>query len=391
VDGRRYRDCVKARWGLMRRNGTLPLLLEGLHSRHEEVCAEAADDLARRPALARDALPALRAGLRSADWWQKVLAADLLWQVGRSADGVPVLKACLADRKLRDVDRNPRSRAFQALARMAPSVPAAADVFLEHLHHFNSRPAPGIVFYEHLLPETADHRNQEAMRQALPKLAARALPRLRADLKQRDSDRRHSALFLLPAVGTPEALAAHLAFLKASPEERERVEQDAGPGVARIFVGKFTPGDRAVAIRAVGEWGPPAREAVPELIESLKRKPGGLGLAERDDYAARAAREALSRIGPEARAAVPYLLEEMYRQGDTDVAVELYRLERNEEALRLLIEKLDHGPGDPATIDWLGWVGPEARAAAPVLRRIAESRRQLADRAEKALKKIEKR
>jgi HEAT repeat protein len=60
------------------------------------------------------------------------------------------------------------------------------------------------------------------------------------------------------------------------------------------------PSDRWRAAVAIGEIGPEAREAIPDLIRALQDR----------DYLVRwAAAKALGRFGPEARAAVPPLQE----------------------------------------------------------------------------------
>jgi hypothetical protein len=335
----------------------------------------AADRLAEMGPKAKHLMPAILGGL-SARWWDRVLAADLLWQVGGSSGGLKALLDCVRSEEAMG-DPNPRPRAYEALARMAPHVPEAGDEFLVEMYPMSLSLGDTLSPVAKLLRvDPVQHRREAVTRKvfndAVRGLGAKALPTLLADLKGADARRRFVARRLLPAVGTPEALAAHLADFDAlGPATLKEITEPGGKG-AKITTAEWGPPGRPAAVGSIGMWGPAARAAVPGLIACLKRRQHHWP---RDPEAAYEAQTALGRIGPGASEAVPLLMEDMYYDcfagGDLRVAEILWQIARSPEAFRLMVERLDEG-GDAAASRWLAGLGEDAKSAIPVLERVAE-------------------
>jgi HEAT repeat protein len=131
---------------------------------------------------------------------------------------------------------------------------------------------------------------------------------------------------------------------------------------------------RTEATKAVGSLGPVAAKAVPSLIRRL---------SDDDAWTVKCAAVALGRIGPEAREAIPALTARFQAGGDyqIDMARALWKIDPTQGPLivPVLIAALDSQrnsdrPNHQMTydffsaIDLLGEIGPEARAAIPVLK-----------------------
>jgi HEAT repeat protein len=112
------------------------------------------------------------------------------------------------------------------------------------------------------------------------------------------------------------------------------------------------PAVQAQGAFGLSQLGPEAREAVPDLIEALKK----------DSLVRQNAALALGQIGPDAREAVPALIEVL---GDSEWII------RRQAAIAL------------------GRIGPDARAALPALQRLLkDSERQVRDAAREAIAKV---
>ena len=120
---------------------------------------------------------------------------------------------------------------------------------------------------------------------------------------------------------------------------------------------------RVCAAYVLGQIGPAARAAVPDLIRAIEHG----GARDEPDIAALQAIRALGRIGPEARAAVPALNAwlEKRRFDDYDAVIALDRI--GKPPLRKLLEVFLRD-GNPSIADLLALLGPKAREVVPSLR-----------------------
>ncbi|MBC8873017.1 MAG: HEAT repeat domain-containing protein [Planctomycetes bacterium] len=120
------------------------------------------------------------------------------------------------------------------------------------------------------------------------------------------------------------------------------------------------PQGRAVAAFAIGCIGPKAREAVPNLIESLQ-----------DPLTRAEAARALAKIGPSAKAAVPALVETTKdEQAWVRVwaADAIWRIDQDPRAIPVLIDVLkSHYASSTRAATSLGNIGPSAKEAVPAL------------------------
>jgi HEAT repeat protein len=141
---------------------------------------------------------------------------------------------------------------------------------------------------------------------------------------------------------------------------------------------------RQRAIEVLAEYGAAAKLALPELIGLL----GDNQSAERLHVI-----RALAAIGPEAKAALPKIKENLKNPDlfcRVAAAHALWRIDRNAElAIPVLIEAFADQQMDTEWLsEVLGEIGPDAKAAVPRLREIADSAPWAQASVRKALAKI---
>lgn len=134
--------------------------------------------------------------------------------------------------------------------------------------------------------------------------------------------------------------------------------------VFREALRKPVSNDLYAAMQALIRIGPPAKDAVPELIELLKSKEPNLPA-----FAA----SVLGRIGPAAAAAVQELralLKNLKGDERSFAGFDLWRVDRSDEALLAAVEglKSDRPEMRYQIANDLGYFGAEAKSALPALR-----------------------
>jgi HEAT repeat protein len=212
----------------------------------------------------------------------------------------------------------------------------------------------------------------------LPNALKRHLP---APRSTDEADRKViHALSILDAPGVPALVAAfqdrNSSVRRVAAEAigrmllSEQVEQESAPGLAKLL---SDPDDsvRSAAISTLEKMGSDAKAAIPGLTLALRHpKPpldpiGDLG------FKALAAR-LLGEMGPEANGAVPDLLRltaDPDRAIRTEAAMALWRIKRDTNGLPLLVEALARAPlfESQQILSALGQMGPAADAAVPVI------------------------
>jgi len=240
------------------------------------------------------------------------------------------------------------------------------------------------------------------------------VPALLEALKDKDDDVRAHAIMALGEI-KPEAKITLPHFQEALKDKN-------------LFV-------RGIALARLGELGPEAKSAVPELLESVKK----------DKDFSRSVAIALGQIGPEAKAGIPFLLELLTdekndaRQHDTRVqaALAIWRIEQNKEVSLPVLRQGLKSPQENVRIEaalalWrmgeekekmmdllmeclkdtksrtrkqalqarfvrfraaeaLGEIGPDAKAAVPLLIELLGAKDDFLKAVPKALKKIDPR
>lgn len=123
---------------------------------------------------------------------------------------------------------------------------------------------------------------------------------------------------------------------------------------------------RCVAATTLGQIGPEAKSAIPVLVEKLKDHMETVG---------RAAGEALGKMGPEATTAVPAITRLLQTQHHVTAAWALWNVTHDaEKAVPPLLASLKNGNSNAART--LGRIGPEAKAAVPVLTELLTHKEQ---------------
>ena len=174
---------------------------------------------------------------------------------------------------------------------------------------------------------------------------------------------------ILTSKKAPASYWAVVALEKIGPEDT----QEATPLLIEELANSSSD-MRCEAAQAVAGIGPDAKAAVPKLIELL---------AEKDSWTCKCATIALGRIGPEARAAIPALLERFSADKDyqIDTGRALWKIDpaRSFDVVTATVAfiRSQRNPNGPnkgmyndffSAIELLGEIGPDAKAALPLLR-----------------------
>jgi RNA polymerase sigma factor (sigma-70 family) len=191
------------------------------------------------------------------------------------------------------------------------------------------------------------------------------------------------------------------------------------PALTRALRSRYTSVTYGAA-RALGKIGPPARAAVPELLRHrrnvtdciraevavalwrVEKHPQAIPMLIehlRDPSACDRGSAALclAELGPDAKAAVPALLaalDDNQHLVNVRSAYALWKIARHKDAIPTLIRLLEKGRDGTTrahAADWLGMIGPDARAAVPALKRARkDTGHWVAASAEAALNRIDR-
>jgi HEAT repeat protein len=342
----------------------VPGLVAALKHDEATVRAEAAEDLGQIGPEAKAALPALRAALADDDGHVRVFAAEALARIDPdSKQSVPALLQALESRQpgvraaaatalvaLRDPARSVSAPLVAALRDDDPYTRAVIAFALSRLAPEADDPAcprrdVAAALGKRLREDTDEDVRLWAAR-ALLKFgpdARPALPDLRAALKDRSADVASWAVEVLSRLGDD----GHAALAEALGDKAftarsyvANVLRDLGPHSKSV----------ALALRkALGDEDPELRQSAAEALLRIDRPAGvRLGvpvlaqLATNRDYEYREfVIEFLGEVGPEAKAAVPKLIE--------------------------ILRSRDRAKFRWRAAEALGKIGPEARSAVPAL------------------------
>jgi HEAT repeat protein len=189
-----------------------------------------------------------------------------------------------------------------------------------------------------------------------------------------DADVRWKAAAALEALGTSasEAIGPLLKVLKSDPESRPRGNAAAalakisnGSTVVRTLVEVLSDGDNNVAtaaVTALGEIGPPAREAVPSLLTAYRDfAPAFRGYVVR----------ALGKIGSASREVIQALSESITTSGKSECVAECSALgdlgPAAESAVPVLIKAMENPVLRRAAAEALGKIGAPVADVVPAL------------------------
>jgi HEAT repeat protein/WD40 repeat protein len=301
-------------------------------------------------------------------------AATSLWSLGeRAAAAVPALTAALSD-KVPSV----RWEAASALGRMGQHAASAVPALTEMLSRDDeayarqaaletlAQIAPAVVTN---VPELAVGIKSAEMRQR--RWSAEALARLEENAQP--------ALKELIIALKDEASEVRAVAAMALRNLRENARPAVGPLIVALQDKEAKV--RENAAEALGYIGPGAEDAVPHLIKALSDPVGAVR-----DHAARA----FTRDWPGAERALPALIKALDSEtSNTGYALEgLARHGHSQVVVPALLEYLQRR-GHWSAIHALGQIGPDARAAIPVLKDFLKSKQPgLRRAAAEALSKI---
>jgi HEAT repeat protein len=317
-----------ALWWIDRDREALSRLRDGLRAEGADARAAAVSHLGWLGKAAKEAAPAVRDALKDKAPLVRQAAAAALGGIDDGPDSLATLMEALRDREpavraiaasslgtdfgpaakaavgaltkaLWDEDASVRSNAAEALGRIGPEAKAATRALIAVLRSEEMEPEPSAA--------------AEALGLIGP-AAKEAVPVLRDKLKHTDSYVRACAALALWNIDKDTAGAAAAAAVLDDRRARVRVvaaealwQTKQSPRAVPVLLEVLRQSwydrapseedpnnERYMAVRALGRIGPPAKDAVPELLELL-------------DVLQTAAAEALKRIDPEAarKAKVP--------------------------------------------------------------------------------------
>jgi len=303
---------------------TIPVSIRALGDKDPNVRGEAARTLGDYGPRAKSAVAALTLGLAdkeerarwiSADFcMQRAVRYDMAEALGKigpaAASALPKLRKMLQT----DEDGEVHATVAQAVLRIDPRDKEALPALIKVLQDEDNG--------------TGGPEEALAVLESLGPAAAVAIPAIKKSLGDQDSFVRRAAATALAAVAGKNAVPVLVEQMKSERRMAEKVrgsqqddgENDSVCATIAAALGNFGPDaapavpvlsaivadsqlfsfDKVDAVESLGKIGPAAKDAVPQLIEILDEKDGGLP---------RLAAVALGRIGPAAKAAVPRLLK----------------------------------------------------------------------------------
>ncbi|MBZ5590117.1 MAG: serine hydrolase, partial [Acidobacteriia bacterium] len=289
--------------------------------------------------------------------------AGVLW-AGRVLPQVPPTDVARCSSALREVDRDVRRGAAEALAEPGPKAAQAIPDLINALRdldpavRWHSAVALGSIGPEAVAPLIGALRKGDGTTRGGAALAlARIGPRAKAALWplvdaliDRDATIRERAAEALGALG-PDARPAVPALVRALSDEDPYVNGRAAEALGRVGAGAvpalvqaLSGGSQNVrwcAAIALGRMGAEARDAAPALARSL---------ADKDENVRWCAAVALGVLGPQAKDAVPALVESLH---DMDEDVRWAANLALDEVRRDTVRKPPEWPATVATIDRL--------------------------------------
>lgn len=384
------------------------VLAEALQVEKEDIRTSAAELLGQMDFASRTVLPALIAALQDENEHVRIRAATALGNIGPEAQAaVPALLVALGEQS-----HYVRSHASEALGKMKVQakyvVPALIAVLQDDDDHVRFTTVEALGEFGPEAASAAQPLREALLRDtdgnvrwhAAGSLAAVdpegkiALPALIEAMKARDANVRRFAAMALGKFGpkAKEAAPLLLAGLKDSNTgariaaagalwQVDRNAKDAVPVLVQVL-----ENDPAIAhlwaTTEVAAIGPEAKDAVPALRKLLATSSWPYGAV-----------HALGNIGPDAAAAVPDLLERLEsKDGDVRAyaAGALWKINQHPRAIPALLAELKSPvEGSPYyAIITAGEIGPPAKAGVPELIK-ALSHREIYVRQE-ALRALEK-
>jgi HEAT repeat protein len=302
-------------------------LVEALRHKEQRVRADAADELGWIGPLAGEAVPVLTRALKDPDGLVRVRAAKALVEVDlKNQDALPVLLGTLKDK-----GGGLRKTAAEALGDLGPSARVAVPALIEALKDTDPRTRSAVV---------------EALGQMGP-WATAAVPALIAGLK--DEALRNSAAGALGAIG-PGARPAVPALAAAL--------NDADEALRWTLVGSL-----------VRIGGPAAETAVPVLVKAIASRHD----QDRNCYQALTL---LELMGPAGKDAAPVVIDGL-KSGRLQPGWASTTLCSIDPGAALPFLLADLKGGDPVlrkyAAAYLGFSGPQARDALPILTKAAKA------------------
>jgi HEAT repeat protein len=264
---RRAGECVAA----IEHNAQVATLVAALNKERGHARGQVARKLGKLGPTAHEAVPALIEAIDDEDWYAGHMAIDALGRIGPAArQAVP---------RLIDVVKGPAQNglplcAARALGNIGPAAQPAVPALFQALDSKSPK----------LRARAAEALGSVG---GTDKNLVRALQKALLDP---DSEVRYSAAAAIGKLGKEPTVAVPALCDALGRNEFPAVDQDA-PG---------SESPRGIVIRALGSFGPEAKEAVPALVKLLENgnQPNCVYLE---------AIDALGRIGPGAKDAIPVL------------------------------------------------------------------------------------
>jgi HEAT repeat protein len=365
-----------ALWGISRQRAAIPVLIQGLKSQDALMRSSAANQLSSVGPEAKDGVAALTIALAdSAVEVRRPAALALAAVVGTEAKAaVPALIKALGDD-----DRTVRGASISALHGIGRGAQAAEPALFQLLKD----------------PDKDLCRSAARALVQIGSSSEAAMTFLSKDLKDQSTDIRELAATWLGQMG-PAAAPATAPLIEALKDKDSGVRWSAAIALGSIGNGARTSlsplgnllrdtdgGVRLAAALAL--WRIDKQKAMIDLaIRSLDDK----------DVATReGALVAVTGMGAEAKAAIPRLLNLANHDAELSslAARALWRIDKHPAAIPILVKRLDSASTRGLALNYLQEIGPDAKAAVPVLVRLIEQEENSVDRdsAAAALRKID--